>query len=473
MANEELAISYDTITQPLIKDDKIRIAVTYSEKISGESPSLNLKFGSNNAIGTVTSGVIDNLDNTKINYEYQVQANDNGKVDVSLSGGAIKDLASNTASLTVKNEIKAEVANIKADTIAPVCSFGAPASDVIVTSGTTTYELTCTDANEFSSSNITTSDFNITGDIAVTNIVKETVTNGYKYTITVTGGSTAGSANIQLKAGIVKDSGNNNIASSSSTLTVLTQTVYTYSYSGSYQTFTVPVTGYYKLEVYGAQGGTNGGYTGGKGGYATGSISLTANATINIYVGGVGSCSAGGYNGGGTTGYDNGTACGGGGATHIASVTGLLSTVGYASAVTNGNVYIIAAGGGGGAKSDIYSQGGYGGYGGGTTGGDGSCVGSSDTYYARGQGATASAGGYYNGSFGLGGKGGGGGLYGGGGNVGHNCGAGGGSSYIGGVISGSTINGGSSMPTQDGTSTMTGNTGNGYAKITWIGTTLE
>ena len=32
-----------------------------------------------------------------------------------------------------------------------------------------------------------------------------------------------------------------------------------------------------------------------------------------------------------------------------------------------------------------------------------------------------------------------------------------------------TIAGNATMQTQDGTSTMTGNTGNGYAKITWIG----
>lgn len=31
-----------------------------------------------------------------------------------------------------------------------------------------------------------------------------------------------------------------------------------------------------------------------------------------------------------------------------------------------------------------------------------------------------------------------------------------------------TIAGNASMPTQDGSSTMTGNTGNGYAKITWL-----
>ena len=56
---------------------------------------------------------------------------------------------------------------------------------------------------------------------------------------------------------------------------------------------------------------------------------------------------------------------------------------------------------------------------------------------------------------------GGGGFYGGG------C-ASGGSGYIGGVESGKTIAGNQSMPTHDGKSTMTGNAGNGFAKITLI-----
>ncbi len=31
-----------------------------------------------------------------------------------------------------------------------------------------------------------------------------------------------------------------------------------------------------------------------------------------------------------------------------------------------------------------------------------------------------------------------------------------------------TVSGNASMPTQDNSSTMTGNTGNGYARITWL-----
>lgn len=84
-----------------------------------------------------------------------------------------------------------------------------------------------------------------------------------------------------------------------------------------------------------------------------------------------------------------------------------------------------------------------------------------------------------NGSFGQGGSGascdttdcgssgGGGGWYG-GGAAGHS-GSGGGSGYIGTLRNGISIDGTNSIPTYDATSKMTGNIGNGYAKITFIG----
>lgn len=62
---------------------------------------------------------------------------------------------------------------------------------------------------------------------------------------------------------------------------------YTFDYNGSYQQFTAPIDGYYKIELWGAQGGsiegtgyysnntvraTNVIYTGGKGAYTSGDI---------------------------------------------------------------------------------------------------------------------------------------------------------------------------------------------------------
>ena len=220
-----------------------------------------------------------------------------------------------------------------------------------------------------------------------------------------------------------------------------------FSYTGGAQTFTVPATGVYTLQAWGAQGG-NDGLTGARGGYATGQVTLTAGQVINIYVGGAGgNCSAnngGGFNGGGNAG-PYGCSGGGGGASDIRISGNTL------------NDRALVAGGGGGAGNSIQA-----GAGGGLSGLNGS-----------GAGGTQSAGGagYNAGSFGQGGHmagdggGGGGGWYGGGAAYGDD-GGGGGSSYVGGVGSGSTIDGASTMP--DPTSgTTVGRAGHGAVKITW------
>ena len=166
-----------------------------------------------------------------------------------------------------------------------------------------------------------------------------------------------------------------------------------YTTSGE-QTYTVPTTGTYKLEVWGAQGGENGGY----GGYSTGKVNLTSGEKIYINIGGLGVSKDSGsaYNGGGR-GYATYATCGsGGGATHIAKVSGLLSTL---SSKTS-NILIVAGGGGG------YCHDTTGGSGGGISGG-GSNPGTQTSGNAFGVGAGVSSGccmrgggggGYYGGS---------------------------------------------------------------------------
>ena len=270
-----------------------------------------------------------------------------------------------------------------------------------------------------------------------------------------------------------------------------------FSYTGDIQSFKVPCTGTYKLEVWGAQGGdaTCGERPGGKGGYSTGTINASKNDRLYIVVGGQGGMAntqnptvEGGYNGGAkaTTADGSGSQgeCfgSGGGATHIALETGLLSTF-----ESNQSSLLIVAGGGGGSgyyyAYSPYICYGSGGAGGGLTALDAydyvknKCVispsiggyGASQTTDTRNSNTLAKgtfgAGGVYS-SNATGVTGGGGGYY--GGDSAQNLGAGGGSGYIGGVTNGQSIDGDSSMPTHDGTSTMTGNTGNGYAKITYI-----
>lgn len=128
--------------------------------------------------------------------------------------------------------------------------------------------------------------------------------------------------------------------------------------------------GYYKLEVWGAAGGDANGTKGGYGGYSVGNINVCSTCTIkpgdiiHVNVGGRGADGvyqgvysdgpnvlAGGYNGGGTSSnwpssnYESWYIGSGGGATHIATRSGVLSTLSG-----NTNSVLIVAGGGGGAS---------------------------------------------------------------------------------------------------------------------------
>jgi hypothetical protein len=81
-----------------------------------------------------------------------------------------------------------------------------------------------------------------------------------------------------------------------------------FSYTGDYEEIELPA-GTYKLQCWGAQGGTNStdstyGITakaGGKGGYSEGVLTLSQKTVIRAYVGGQGTSSSGGFNGGGNT----------------------------------------------------------------------------------------------------------------------------------------------------------------------------
>lgn len=134
-------------------------------------------------------------------------------------------------------------------------------------------------------------------------------------------------------------------------------TEWTFDYTGEEQTFTAPVTGTYKLETWGAQGGNiNSSKRGGYGAYSEGIVNLSSKKKLYINVGSTGevcnNChySNGGYNGGGK-GYEgqNGNIAykynsGGGGATHIALTSGLLNAL-----EDKKNDILIVSGGGAGS----------------------------------------------------------------------------------------------------------------------------
>ena len=139
--------------------------------------------------------------------------------------------------------------------------------------------------------------------------------------------------------------------------TYIGPTEWTFDYTGAEQTFTAPVSGTYKLEVWGAQGGTDStSYYGGYGGYSSGTISLTNNNKIYIYVGEKGK----NLNSSGSSGVvyaypnsgnvrvnnpdtNNINFSTGGGSTHILSSSGNLTQ--FSSKLNN--ILIVAGGGGG------------------------------------------------------------------------------------------------------------------------------
>lgn len=146
--------------------------------------------------------------------------------------------------------------------------------------------------------------------------------------------------------------------------------VFNFDYTGSVQQITLPK-GKYKLQCWGAQGGTSYGSSNGvgsKGGYSEGVITITKTTTFYVFVGGKGSRGSssslvnGGWNGGGASvgysSYNNSDTDGesypacGGGATDISTVTSSMS---YSSGRTNRSSAsllarcIVAGGGAGGS----------------------------------------------------------------------------------------------------------------------------
>lgn len=156
--------------------------------------------------------------------------------------------------------------------------------------------------------------------------------------------------------------------------TIPVGTVYNYDYTGDVQQVILPK-GKYKLQCWGAQGGSvSGSYSavGSKGGYSEGIITLTETTTLYIFVGGKGrdistsntsGTENGGWNGGGgasrKASYNSGNTYGesfpraGGGATDIALVASDMSYNNYRNNRSNASLLsrCIVAGGGAGASA--------------------------------------------------------------------------------------------------------------------------
>lgn len=283
-----------------------------------------------------------------------------------------------------------------------------------------------------------------------------------------------------------------------------------FDYTGTEQIYTVLKSGYYKLETWGAQGGDAVPYDssyktfiGGYGGYSKGEVYLNKDDSLYINVGEHGKTIQGNdnstisasYNGGGLASRTDGHGTysdslgNGGGATHIAKISGLLSTL-----YNKQEFILIVSGAGGGAihynNSNYYTAEATGGSAGGYIGSDSTDLGRLESGNQVNVSSQSGKGGAQiglNSMFGLGltpttiaSAGGGSGYY--GGTAGY-YGGGGGSSYIGNALLGnkvmycyncteSTDIAAKTISTTNVSSSPVSNyakMGNGYAKITYLG----
>lgn len=291
------------------------------------------------------------------------------------------------------------------------------------------------------------------------------------------------------------------------------ETVWNYDYTGIAQTFYAPKTGNYKIELWGGEGVVSARYniSTAKGGYTSGQIKLTKGTKLYIYIG------AKGYDVYNQKTFNSGTSnadgFNGGGATDVRLINGAWDNFDSLKS----RIMVAAGGGCASFFGNLYGipgdAGGLIGYpGGGTLGGTQTSPGAKeadvllDSYFGIANGGVTGGNGYFPG----------GGAYG-------NTGSGGGSEYISGHngcvaitqdstkdnIESITSNGvkcqdgtkdigcsyhysgyiftntvmidgkgykwttekassSEGMPTHDGTNKMTGNNGNGYAKITFL-----
>ena len=287
-----------------------------------------------------------------------------------------------------------------------------------------------------------------------------------------------------------------------------------FEYTGNYQVYKVMKSGYYKVELWGASGGEGkfnnnvGTELGGAGAYTSGYIYMDKGTSFYIYVGGAGTSAtsvsqhatiAGGFNGGG-----NGIS---GGTDDQAGSAGGATDIRFGGTSINDRIMVAAGGGGGHCDTNtaygnnrikfplingqgLLYTGTLGQWQNGTysvaasqTSGNAFAIGGSYTNLDSTHGAGGGGGGYYGGVA----------------NKNNNGGPGsGGTSFISGYAGVNAITSSTSttptnntkhysgkyfiggvmkagnelMPTHDGTSTMIGNSGNGYAKISYVGDTI-
>ena len=130
-------------------------------------------------------------------------------------------------------------------------------------------------------------------------------------------GTTMSSASVQLGSKAAIPFGGST-ALAANKIYNIKKTIYpvpaTFGFTGAVQTYSVPASGWYTIQAYGAEGGKsftnleNGGgkNNGGKGGYSSISYYLTKGQALSIYCGGIGGDATRAASGGGAAGWNGG-----------------------------------------------------------------------------------------------------------------------------------------------------------------------
>ena len=119
------------------------------------------------------------------------------------------------------------------DSTAPTCTWGTIPNGTIYNGETATITLTCTDSESNIIGNLTTSDITVSSNaLSVTNVLKESTTNGYIYTLTLMA-SNVNTATLTLPSNKIHNTaGLGNASVTSSTITV--PQMYTITYDNNY-----------------------------------------------------------------------------------------------------------------------------------------------------------------------------------------------------------------------------------------------
>jgi len=236
-----------------------------------------------------------------------------------------------------------------------------PTLSISTTGGGTSATITLTAADSGGSGLYSSNDYRYcasTSSTSVTGCTWTAYTSGTAFTITGIGNKYIYVYPIRDNAGNINDSKENTTTAYVIGNVTLIDPVTNFPYTGSVQTYTVPATGTYKIELWGAQGGvgvfspSKPGCAAGKGAYTSGTISLTAGEILYVHVGQKGkqgvinTTVAESYNGGGgggEGGSDDGAGSGGG-ATDVRLSSGTWDNA------TGLRSRIMVAGGGGGGS---------------------------------------------------------------------------------------------------------------------------